>query len=172
MFSWIIRALALCAAAPAFAHVTLERGEAAADSYYKATLRAPHGCKDSPTVRLRVRLPEGVLSVKPQPKPGWSLAITKVKLNPPLDDGHGGKITETVGEVVWSGGKLLNEHFDEFAMMMKLPDRPGATLYFPVVQECVEGVHRWIEIPEAGKSARDYKEPAPALRLGPKQGAH
>lgn len=151
------------------AHVTLEQSEAAADSYYKAVLRAPHGCKGSPTVSVRVRIPEGVTSVKPQPKLGWKLNIAHVKLATPLDDGHGGKITETVGEVSWSGSRLLDEHFDEFSMMVKLPNAPGATLYFAVVQECEQGAHRWIEIPEPGKSARDYREPAPALRLGPKQ---
>ncbi len=161
---------ALCAATGRVsAHVTLERREAPADSFYKATLRSPHGCKGSPTVRIRVRLPDGVTAVKPQPKQGWKLEITRVKLAKPLDDGHGGKITETVGEVSWSGGRLLDEHFDEFAMMMRLPDAPGTTLYFPVVQECEQGVHRWIEIPEPGKSARDYREPAPALQLTPKQ---
>jgi uncharacterized protein YcnI len=161
---------ALCVATGgASAHVTLERREAPADSFYKATLRAPHGCKGSPTQRLRVRLPDGVTAVKPQPKQGWKLEITRTKLAKPLDDGHGGKITETVSEVSWSGGRLLDEHFDEFAIMMRLPDAPGTTLYFPVVQECEQGVHRWIEIPEPGKSARDYKEPAPALRLTPRQ---
>lgn len=153
----------------AHAHVTLESTRASADSYYKATLRASHGCKGSPTVKLRVRIPEGVTGVKPQPKSGWKLEINKVKLPAPLDIGHGVKITETVSEVAWSGGSLPDEHFDEFMMMMKLPDRPGTTLYFPVVQECTEGVHRWIEMPAQGKSAHDLKEPAPALRLIPKQ---
>jgi uncharacterized protein YcnI len=50
-------------------------------------------------------------------------------------------------------------------MLVRLPATPGATLYFPVVQECEHGVTRWIEIPEPGKTSRDYKEPAPALRL-------
>jgi len=163
-------AVAILIAAPgAAAHVTLEQRQAPADSYYKAVLRAPHGCKGSPTVRMRVRLPEGVTSVKPQPKPGWKLEITRAKLAQPLDDGHGGKITETVGEVAWSGGALADEHFDEFMIMLKLPDRPGTTLYFPVVQECKQGVNRWIEIPAQDKSAHDLKEPAPALRLSPKQ---
>ena len=94
--------------------------------------------------------------------------MTRVKLPRPIEDAHGNKITETVGEVVWSGGRLLDEHFDEFALMMRLPDRPGTTLYFPVVQECEQGVHRWIEIPAPGQSARDLREPAPALRLLPK----
>jgi periplasmic copper chaperone A len=163
-------ALTVAAAAPpAAAHVTIDPREAPAHSDFKAQLRVGHGCKGSPTVRVRVRLPEGAVSVKPQPKPGWQVESTRVKLAAPVDDGHGGKITETVGEVVWSGGRLLDEHFDEFAVMMRLPDRPGATLYFPVVQECEQGVHRWIEIPEAGKSASDYREPAPALRLTPRK---
>jgi uncharacterized protein YcnI len=38
-----------------------------------------------------------------------------------------------------------------------------------VVQECEKGVHRWIEIPAAGKSSSDYPEPAPALKLLPKK---
>lgn len=153
---------------PAAAHVTLEQRQAPADSYYKASLRVTHGCKGSPTVRVRVRLPDGVSGVRGQPKPGWKLEITRVKLAVPVDDGHGGKITESVGELSWSGATLPDEHFDEFALIMRLPDRPGTTLYFPVVQECAQGVHRWIEIPEAGKSSRDYKEPAPALQLMPK----
>ncbi len=157
------------AAAPAAAHVTIDQHEAPARSYFKAQLRIGHGCKGSPTMRVRVRLPEGAVSVKPQPKPGWQVETMRVKLAPPVDDGHGGTITEAVGEVIWSGGRLLDEHFDEFAVMMRLPDRPGATVYFPVVQECEQGVHRWIEIPAAGKSARDLREPAPALRLTPRR---
>ena len=61
------------AAPPAPAHVTLERTQAPADSYYKAVLQVSHGCKGLPTLAVRVRIPEGVLSVKPQPKPGWTL---------------------------------------------------------------------------------------------------
>jgi uncharacterized protein YcnI len=154
---------------PAAAHVTLEQRNAPADGYYKAVMRVPHGCKDSPTVRIRIRMPDGVSGVKPQPKPGWKLDITRVKLAKPLDDGHGGQITETVGELSWSGGTLPDEHYDEFVFRAKLPDRPGATLYFPVVQDCRQGVHRWIELPEAGKSSDDLKEPAPALQLTPKR---
>lgn len=155
-------------AAPAWAHVSLETKQAPADTYYKAVLNVPHGCKESPTVRIRVRIPEGVTSVKPQPKPGWKLEIMSTRLAKPIDAGHGRTITESVSEVSWSGGELADEHFDEFRITMKLPDRPGATLYFPVVQDCRQGAHRWIEIPDKGRTAGDLKEPAPALRLMPK----
>ena len=153
----------------ALAHVTLERTQAPADSYYKAVLQVPHGCKASPTVAIRVRIPEGVTSVKPQPKPGRKLGITRAKLPQPVDAGHGRMVSERVSEVAWTGGLLPDEYFDEFKLVMKLPDKPGATLYLPVVQECRDGVTRWIETPDAGKPASELKEPAPALQLTPRQ---
>jgi uncharacterized protein YcnI len=167
-----LRAAALAAAVvpialPALAHVTLERAEAPADSYYIAVLRVPHGCAGSPTEKLRVQIPEGVTGVKPQPKPGWQLAIETARVDPPIKDGHGNVITETVREVDWTG-RLPDAYYDEFRMSVKLPDKPGTTLYWKIVQECEKGLHRWIEVPEAGKASRDYREPAPALLLRPK----
>jgi uncharacterized protein YcnI len=151
---------------PASAHVTLEVREAPVDSSYKAVFSVPHGCEGSATTRVRFRMPAGVTGVKPQPRAGWELSTVKTKLEKPIKGGHGEEITETVTEVVWSGGKLLDEHFDQFVMRMALPKvAPGTVLYFPVVQECEKGVNRWIEIPEDGKKSGDYKQPAPALRL-------
>jgi uncharacterized protein YcnI len=150
------------------AHAVLERREAPADSYFKAVIGIGHGCEGSPTLRVRVRIPEGVISVKPQPKAGWELSIRKDKLPKPVDAGHGRTITEEVAEVTWSG-RLLNENYDEFVLQVKLPDSPGETLYFLTVQECEKGVHRWIEIPTGGKARGDYKEPAPELKLLPKR---
>ena len=155
-------------AMPASAHVTLEVREAVIGSYYTAGLQVGHGCSGSPTKSVRVQIPEGVSSVKPQPKPGWKVSTVKAKLDVPLDNGHGGKITETVREVVWSGGRLLDEHYDVFAFRAKLPEKGGDVMYFPVVQECEKGVNRWIEIPSAGKSRRELKQPAAELKLLPK----
>ena len=163
----IAAALLASLAQAASAHITLEQPQAVAGSYYKAVLQVPHGCKGSPTTGIRVRIPDGVTSVKPQPKPGWKLAIKRVKLAKPIAAGHGQTIDEVVSEIGWSGGPLPDDEFDEFRIVMKLPDRPGATLYLPVVQDCESGTQRWIETPEAGK-ASELKEPAPALRLLPK----
>jgi uncharacterized protein YcnI len=165
-----LAALALLAPA-AFAHITLETREYPAEDTAKLVLKVPHACGASPTVSLRVRIPDDVIEVKPQPKPGWQLTTVKGKLAMPIKTGdHGETITESVREVQWSGGRLPDDQYDEFAFRAKLPNRPGATLYFPVVQECETGVNRWIEIPEAGKTRGDYKQPAPELRLTPKRG--
>jgi periplasmic copper chaperone A len=160
----------LLAAQPARAHVTLDRNEAPAESFFNAMVNVPHGCEGSPTLKVRVRIPDGVIGVKPQPKPGWELVIRKEKLAQPIVESHGRTISEVVAEVTWTG-KLLDENFDQFGIHMRLPDKPGETLYFPTVQECETGVHRWIEIPAPGKSRGDYKEPAPFLRLTPKRAA-
>ena len=66
----MMRRLVLCAllaapVAPAAAHVTLETPEARVNGPYKAVLRVPHGCGKAPTTAIRVRIPEGVLAVKP-----------------------------------------------------------------------------------------------------------
>jgi uncharacterized protein YcnI len=75
-----------------------------------------------------------------------------------------------VTEVKFSGGNLPDAYYDEFVFTGFLAGDldAGKTLYFPVVQECEQGVHRWIEIPAAGKSSHDYPEPAPGLKLLPK----
>ena len=83
---------------------------------------------------------------------------------------HSTTVTEGAKEVAWTG-RLPDDNYDELVLSVYLTDDlvPGRTLYFPVVQECESGVHRWIEIPEDGKSAADYKEPAPGLKLLPKR---
>ena len=75
-------------------------------------------------------------------------------------------------EISWSGGKLPDAYYDEFVFAAFLAGdlEAGKTLYFPVVQECEKGVHRWIEIPAAGRAGPTiYPEPAPALKLLPKR---
>ncbi len=161
-------AAAVLLAPSAQAHVTLEQAQAPAGSTYKATLRVPHGCSGSPTVRLRVRVPDGMVNVKPMPKAGWELTTVRGPLAQPASGDHGARITEGVREIVWSG-RLLDEHYDEFVFRGTLPDAPNTTLYIPVVSECEVGVDRWIEVPAAGQSARDLRYPAPALRLTPRQ---
>ena len=165
---------ALACIGSAFAHVTLERAEAPVGASYKAILRVPHGCDGSATTAIRVRLPEGVIGVKPMPKPGWTLDVVTGKY-PKAYSLRGAKVSEGVTEVAWSGGKLPDAHYDEFVFTAVIADEllPGRTIYFPVVQDCEKGVHRWIEIP-SGHGAHDDQshggtEPAPGLKLLPKR---
>jgi uncharacterized protein YcnI len=149
----------------ALAHVTLETQKAPAGSTYKAVLRVGHGCEGSRTTTIRVRIPEGVIAVKPMPKPGWVLTTIQGAYAQAYDY-YGETLTEGVTEIAWTGGSLPNTWFDEFVFRVRLPDgAPGTVVRFPVVQECEQGVHRWITIPEPGRSEDDYPEPAPGVTL-------
>jgi periplasmic copper chaperone A len=154
----------------ASAHVTLETREAPVGAPYKAVLRVPHGCDGAATTALRVRIPEGMIAVKPMPKPGWKIDTASGKYSKTYSFFHGAKLSEGVTEVSFSGGSLPDAYYDEFVVTGFIAGdlEPGTMLYFPVVQECEKGVHRWIEIPAAGKSPGDYPEPAPGLKLVPK----
>lgn len=158
----------LCLSAAAQAHVTLEKTEAPIGGSYRATFRVPHGCGVSPTVRVRVRIPDHVVAVKPMPKAGWQLDLVNGKYDKAYTVYHG-SVSEGVKEVSWTG-RLPDDFYEEFVLSAYLADdlMAGQMLYFPVVQECENGVHRWIEIPQPGKSPADYKEPAPGLKLLPK----
>ena len=68
----------------AWAHVTVHPKEAPAGSYAKLTFRVPHGCDGSPTVRLRVQIPEGFVSVKPMVHPLWKIETVKKPLETPM----------------------------------------------------------------------------------------
>lgn len=88
---------------PAMAHITLDNGSAKVGSTYKAILRVGHGCDGKATVALRVRLPEGIISVKPMPKPGWKIEKTLGEYARAYEL-HGQQQTSGVRELIWSGG--------------------------------------------------------------------
>jgi uncharacterized protein YcnI len=170
MVSFPIRALALAtvltasafASGTACAHITLDNQQAAVGSYYKAVFKVPHGCKGSATLKIRVRIPEGVIAVKPQPKAGWTIDIVDGAY-PKAYALHGAQVASGVREVSWTG-KLPDAYFDEFVFQAYLtPDMPvGQVVYFPVVQECEKGVERWIDVKQPSTM------PAPHLTLLPK----
>src|SRR5260370_25497729 len=107
-------AAALAAGSPAFAHVTLETAQAAVGSSYKGVLRVGHGCEGSPTTSIRVRIPDGVIAVKPMPKPGWKLEVVSGKYAKSYEAGHGVTIDQGAKEISWSGGNLPQAFYHEF----------------------------------------------------------
>lgn len=157
-----------------FAHATLEKGEAALGSTYKAVYRVPHGCEGKPTTTVRVQIPEGFIAVKPMPKAGWKLEKVRGAYAKSYDY-HGTPMTEGVKEVIWSGGSLPDDEYEEFILRGTLAGdfKVGEMLYFPIIQECPEGAaERWIETPAAGQSGDDLEMPAPGIKILEKSGGH
>jgi uncharacterized protein YcnI len=170
-FSRFLTVIATLAASPASAHITLENREATIGAGFKAVFAVPHGCAGSATIKIRVQIPEGVIGVKPMPKAGWNVEVIKGKYAAEYDF-HGVKLSEGVKEVVWSGGRLSDDNYDEFVVSTFLTGalKPNTMLYFPTVQECEQGISRWIDIPAEGSAAHghDSKSPAPGVKLLPK----
>ena len=110
--------LAVAVAAVAHGHVVIDPKAAPAASYTRAAFRVGHGCDAAATVALTVRFPEDIKTVRPQPKPGWTV---EVKKSPGV-------------EVTWRG-RLEADYYDEFLALMRLPDKPGKR-DFSIRQEC------------------------------------
>ena len=160
----ILAALVVTLALPAtaLAHVTANPSEAASGSFAMITFRVPHGCEDSPTTSISVKIPDGVVFVTPEAVPGWTAKVTEGKLAQPVE-AEGETITEGATAVSWTGGPLSPHEFTDFGLSMKLPDQPGETIWFPVVQRCEQGETRWIKIPVEGQPEPDT--PAPGVSL-------
>ncbi len=162
----ITLAALLSGGSAALAHVTFEAEEAKAGANYKAVLRVPHGCEGKATTTIRVQVPEGAIAAKPMPKPGWKLETVKGKYDKSYEL-YGTPVSEGVKEIVWSGGELPDDFYDEFVFRVMLTEglATAQTVYFPVVQECGDVAERWIEIPAAGQDPEKLEYPAPGVRL-------
>ena len=146
-------------ASPANAHIVLSQPTFEAGSRYAAFFKVEHGCGESPTVSLRVEIPDGVTVLQTPEKTGWTLTAERAN--------------NRIAAVTWRG-KLETKSADQFGLFVTLPNRTGP-LYFPTIQRCETGETRWTEIPAAGQTTRDVQRPAPMLQLTAAQapaGAH
>ena len=127
-------------------------------------LKVPHGCDGTATLKVRAQIPDGVIAVKPMPKAGWQIETVRAPYGRSYPYFHGQQLSEGVKEIVWSGGKLPDDHYDEFVFAGYLARElePGP-LYFPVTQECEKGEWRWVDVPAKGQDPHALKAPAPAL---------
>ncbi|HEY8453354.1 MAG: YcnI family protein [Micromonosporaceae bacterium] len=162
-------ALALASAAPAFAHVTVSPdGDAVAGERARLTFRVPTESDTASTVALQVHFPEEapIPSVSTGVVPGWSVEVTYRTLDQPLDDGHGGQVTEAVETITWTADDpsagVPPGQFGEFTVSLgPLPDVDEIAL--PALQTYSDGeIVRWIELPQPGV---EPEFPAPVLTV-------
>ncbi|GLH79551.1 hypothetical protein SSBR45G_44600 [Bradyrhizobium sp. SSBR45G] len=148
------------------AHVVLDKSEARIGKTFKAVLAVPHGCEGAATVRLTVQVPEGLIAVKPMPKPGWTIEVKKGAYARAYDFMHGLKLGDGVKEISWSG-RLEDGFYDEFTFTGFVADtfKGGDVLPIPAIQDCETGAAKWVEIAAPGQDPHALKYPAPLLRL-------
>lgn len=157
--------LVLLAAGPAFAHVSVQPGQAEKGGYSTINFKVPNERDDSSTVKLEVTLPTDhpLASVMPQPVPGWDVKVTKSKLAKPMEM-HGEKINEAVTKVTWTGGKIEPGMFQQFPLSVgQLPEDADQLVFKALQTYDNKEVVRWIEEPQEG--AAEPENPAPVLKL-------
>ncbi|MBO4161771.1 MULTISPECIES: YcnI family copper-binding membrane protein [Micromonospora] len=152
---------------PAAAHVTVNPKEATQGGYGRFAIRVPNESDTASTVKIEVNLPENapVGSVSTMPVPGWTVAVEKRKVDPPIEV-HGSQLTEAVSKLTWTaaaGGGVKPGEFQEFPISLgPLPQVDKMVL--KTLQTYSDGnVSRWIEEPTPG--AEEPENPAPVLTL-------
>ena len=137
--------LVVLATVPASAHVTITPSTTAAGATAELRVEIPHGCAESATTAITIRMPEEVTEVSATGTDRWAVdqaadALT-YSTDTPLPDGEHAEV--------------------EFSV--RLPDEAGATLVFPVVQRCEVGEAAWTEVAEHAEGHGDLERPAPVL---------
>lgn len=151
--------LALLAATPAAAHVVAVPDAAKAGSYSAIAFRVGHACAAGDvTLKVRIEIPDGVASARPRVKPGWTYSIEREDPKSPPT-------------AITFEGRLPDEAFDDFAILMKLPapntKEGGDRMIFPVVQTCEKGESQWTEVPSPEAPDAKLNRPAPTVTLIP-----
>jgi uncharacterized protein YcnI len=132
----------LLVAAPAAAHVEPEPNRVKPGKEATVEFTTEHGCEGSPTIKMTFRVPKGVTDAAPVEQAGWTGTVEGRK-------------------VVFSGGPAPGDEPAPFSISFTAPDKKGEMVW-KVVQQCEEGVDRWIETdPEGDK-------PAPRVGVGQK----
>ncbi|WP_018547549.1 YcnI family protein [Streptomyces sp. LaPpAH-108] len=158
----------LALSAPAFAHVTVQpEGAAAKGGYAVVDFKVPNERDNASTTKLEVNLPADhpIASVMPQPVPGWTVKVTKSKLDKPLTM-HGEKIDEAVTKVTWTadGKGIQPGYFQKFPLSLgALPEDTDQLVFKALQTYSNKEVVRWIEVPQKGED--EPENPAPTLEL-------
>jgi len=139
--------------APAAAHVHVVTDTAVRGDTAILTFHVPNESETgSPTTEFSIALPD-VESASTDVMAGW-----KSRLERDLTAG-------VIRSATWTaepGAGILADQFEQFQMLVKLPD--AETVTFPATQTYADGtVVRWDQV--AGPGAAEPERPAPTLRL-------
>lgn len=120
-------ALTLLSVSPALAHVVVRPNQVGVGERVNFVVSVPTE-EDDPTVQMRLVIPEGLQSVRPNVKPGWSIQLKKTS------EGEDAK----VAEITWSGGRIPAEQRDEFVFSAQAP-KETTTLAWKAYQTYDDG---------------------------------
>lgn len=151
----------------ASAHVTVNSTDATQGGYGVVTFRVPNESDSAGTVGLRVQLPEDTpfASVRTTPIPGWTVSLTRVAVDPPVENGDQ-QISEAISVVDWTaepGTRIGPGEYAEFPLSVG-PFPELDSIVFKAIQTYDDGSEvAWIE--ETVEGDGEPEHPAPVLSL-------
>jgi len=168
----------LALSAPAFAHVSVQPdgGTAVKGDYATVNFKVPNERDNASTTKLEVSFPTDhpLASVMPQPVDGWSVKVTKSKLDKPLTM-EGEKIDEAVTKVTWTAtGKGIEPgFFQKFPLSVgALPEDTDELVFKAVQTYSNKEVVRWIEPQREGQEEPEFPAPVLALSAASSESGH
>ena len=172
----VVAGTALLATGPAYAHVTVDPGEAEQGGYATLAFRVPNESERAGTTRLQVELPTDtpISSVRTQPKSGWEVEVRTEQLDEPVDVG-GIDVEEAVTRITWTaedGVAIGPDEFEEFRISAGPLPAGVESLELPATQTYDDGeVVKWHQ--PTGEDGTEPAHPAPVLALvEPTDGGH
>ncbi|MCU1354947.1 MAG: hypothetical protein JWM89_365 [Acidimicrobiales bacterium] len=131
----------LATAGTAAAHIEPDFSAVPAGAKATITFNVEHGCAESPTTKLEVKVPAEVTDAQAVDQAGWTGSTA-------------------AGVVTLTGGPAPAHEAFTFAITFTAPDKEGTVLRFPIIQTCQEGHTDWISTSESDD------HPAPVLTVG------
>lgn len=143
----VLIGVALVPASIVRAHIDPEPATIEAGVTATVGFTVSHGCAGSPTIEVRIQVPEEITNAQGVQKNDWTTSIN-------------GRI------VTFTDGRLESSVADSFMITFTAPTEPG-TYYFPTVQICEQGESSWIEIPAADGTEPEHPAPGVIVTNGP-----
>lgn len=150
--------LAIVGSPSAAAHVDAQLDGAGPGGFGVITLGVPTEATKPATTKVAVRIPDDtpMRTVRPQPLAGWTVDVTKRKIDPPLYKDDGTPVTEVVDTVTWTatGPGIPTGQFAQFALYAgPLPDADSLAL--PTTQTFTDGTtEAWSEPVSGGEKPK------------------
>lgn len=150
--------LAIVTSPSAAAHVDAQLDGAGPGGFGVITLGVPTEAAKPATTKVAVRIPDDtpMRTVRPQPLAGWTVDVTKRKIDPPLYKDDGTPVTEVVDTVTWTatGPGIPTGQFAQFALYAgPLPDADSLAL--PTMQTFTDGTtEAWNEPASGGEKPK------------------
>jgi uncharacterized protein len=171
VFGFVVAAVIVLVAAPAWAHVTISPASAPQGSDAVLSFVVPNEMDNATTVKLQVQFPSDhpIAEALVQPVAGWTATVAMKHVSTAIQT-DSGPVTDAVDTVTWSANAgtkgIAVGDFQQFAVSVGLPDVAG-DLGFPAIQTYSNGQQvKWIETTPPGGQEPDHPTPKLTLTAG------